>query len=244
MSDLASLPRRVRFRAVTWASTRPGLYYGLRRLTRQTDHLCVRRDTDIVIEGYPRSANSTTVHAFLSMQDRPRHVAHHKDHAAQLLRAAEWGIPAVVLIRAPREASLSLLALAAEARYRAGKPETGGLGFSDVLTVYVAFYEAVEPTLDHAVIGRFETVRNDVRGLVVRVNARFGTDFGTTDEGGTAPRGELGWHAMPNEIRTRIKADLERSFEEALSGSASLRRLLARAEAVHARYGDHDGRAG
>ena len=49
---------------------------------------------------------------------------------------------------------------------------------------------------------------------------------------------------MPNEIRTRIKADLERSFDEALSGSASLRRLLARAEAVHARYKDHDERAG
>ena len=179
MTDLAALPRRARFRAVTWASTRPRLYYGLRTLTRQTDHLCIRRDTDIVIEGYPRSANSTTVHQCLAIQDRPLHVAHHKHHAAQLLRAAAWGIPAVVLIRAPREASLSLLALAAEARHRAGKPERGGLSFSDVLSAYVAFYEAVEPTLDHTVIGRFEVVRSDVPGLTMRVNARFGRDFRT-----------------------------------------------------------------
>ena len=243
MTDLASLPRRARFRAVTWTSTRPRLYYGLRSLTRQTDHLCIRRDTDIVLEGYPRSANSTTVHKFLAMQDRPLHVAHHKHHAAQLLRAADWDIPAVVLIRAPREASLSLLALAAEARHRAGKPERGGLSFSDVLSAYVAFYEAVEPTLDHAVIGRFEFVRSNVPGLITRVNARFGTDFRTVGRGSAEPR-ELGWHAMPNEIRTRIKSDLERRFEDALSGSASLRRLLSRAEAVHGRYEERDERTG
>ncbi|MDR9395854.1 MAG: hypothetical protein RI571_16350, partial [Roseovarius sp.] len=62
--------------------------------------------------------------------------------------------------------------------------------------------------------------------------------------GSSAERDELGWHAMPNEIRTRIKSDLERRFEDALSGSASLRRLLLRAEAVHARYEERDERAG
>lgn len=188
MTYLSALSRRARFRAVTWASTRPRLYYGLGRLTRQADHLCIRRDTDMVIEGYPRSANSTTVHKFLAIQDRPTHVAHHKHHAAQLLRAAEWGIPAVVLIRAPREACLSLLALAAEARHRAGKPERGGLNFSDVLFAYVAFYEAVEPTLDHTMIGRFEVVRSDVHGLITHVNARFGTDFRAAGGGGGKQR--------------------------------------------------------
>lgn len=196
-----------------------------------------------MIEGYPRSANSTTVHQFLAMQDRPIHIANHKHHAAQLLRAAEWGIPAVVLIRAPREACLSLLALAAEARHRAGKPEAVGLSFSDVLAAYVAFYEAVEPTLDHVVIGRFEMVRNDVPGLIARVNQRFGTDFGTTGAS-SATQGELGWHAMPNEIRKRIKDDLELRFADALSESASLRRLLKRAVAVHAHYEERDEHAG
>lgn len=49
---------------------------------------------------------------------------------------------------------------------------------------------------------------------------------------------------MPNEIRTRIKNDLERRFEDVLNKSPSLRRLLARAEAVHARYEERDERAG
>jgi hypothetical protein len=75
------------------------------------------------------------------------------------------------------------------------------------------------------------------------VNTRFGTLF-RAEAAEVTPLSELGWHAMPNEIRTRIKADLERSFEETLKGSVSLRRLLSRAEAVHARYKDHDERAG
>lgn len=243
MTAPAALPRRARFRAVTYLSTRPTLYYSLRRLTGQTDSLCIRRDSAIVIEGYPRSANSTTVTEFLARQNRPLHVAHHKHHAAQILRGAEWGVPAVVLIRAPRAACLSLLALAAEARHRAGRPESKALAFSDVLLAYVTFYEAVEPWLDHAVIGRFEKVRGDVAGLVERVNARFGTSFRSKAEQ-IAPQPELGWHAMPNEIRERIKRDLEGRFDAALAGSASLRRLLDRAEAVHARFGEADERAG
>lgn len=130
---------RLRNGFVTWTSTRPGIYYGIRVATGRMDHLCIRKDTDLVIEGYPRSANSTTVHKFLSRQDRPLHVAHHKHHAAQILRAVQWGIPAVVLIREPRSACLSLLALGAEARHRAGLQAKPRFGFSDVLTAWIAF---------------------------------------------------------------------------------------------------------
>ena len=79
---------RTAHRAVTALSTRPRLYYGMRRLTGTYDHLCIRPDTELVIEGYPRSANSTTVYGFLKRQDRPVQVAHHKHNATQLLQAA------------------------------------------------------------------------------------------------------------------------------------------------------------
>lgn len=243
MISLQKILYRARHRFVTWASTRPSIYYGLRSATGHVDKLCVRKSSDIVIEGFPRSANSTTVHKFIGMQDRPLHVAHHKHHAAQLLRAAQWDIPAVVLIRHPYDAVLSVHALAAEVLERKGVSKAIGLRFEDSLFAYVRFYEAVEPVLDHVVIGRFEAVRRDVPGLITRVNARFGTDFRTVGRGSAEPL-ELGWHAMPNEIRTRIKSDLERRFEDTLSGSASLRRLLSRAEAVHGRYEERDERAG
>lgn len=235
MTTLAVLSQRARFRAVTWLSTRPRLYYGVRRLSGRTDPLCIRPDTKLVIEGFPRSANSTTTYGFIARQPQPLHVAHHKHHAVQLQRAADWGIPAVVLIRAPREACLSLLALAAEARYRNGLAEREGLAFSDVFGAYIAFYEAVEPCLDRVLIGRFENVRDDIDGLIAQINLRFGTTF-SMQQAQTESTRELGWHAMPNETRDRISANLAARFETELTRSAHLRWLVARAEAVNERY--------
>jgi hypothetical protein len=109
--DFNSILRRSKFHLVTLVSTRPALYYGLRQISGTMDHLCVRDDTELVIEGYPRSANSTTAYGFLDRQSRPVRVAHHKHHAAQLLLASKRGLPAVLLIRKPEQAIISNLAL-------------------------------------------------------------------------------------------------------------------------------------
>lgn len=92
-------------------------------------------------------------------------------------------------------------------------------------------------------IGRFEIVRDDLAGLVERVNARFGTNFQSKATKET-PEPELGWHAMPNELRNRTKLDLDARFDTELAGSPALSRLVARANAVHARYRKADERAG
>ena len=60
---------------VNAVSAQPTLYYGLRKLTGTMDDLCIRRDTELVIEGYPRSANSTTVHEFLARQIKTVRIA-------------------------------------------------------------------------------------------------------------------------------------------------------------------------
>ena len=107
--DLDSMLRRTKFHLVTTISARPSLYYGLRKMTGTMDHLCIDEYTEIVIEGYPRSANSTTAYGFLARQTRPVRLAHHKHHAAQLLLAAKQGIPSVMLIRQPEQAVVSNL---------------------------------------------------------------------------------------------------------------------------------------
>jgi len=128
-----------RYRAVTFASTRPALYYGLRDMTGPRDALCIQPDTELVIEGYPRSANSTTAYGFLDRQPRTVKLAHHKHHAAQLLRAVELGVPAVMLIRRPKEAALSNLALREEARRRGGREQRQAqLGYINVLSAWLA----------------------------------------------------------------------------------------------------------
>jgi hypothetical protein len=211
---LASVRHRAVHHAVTWASTRPRLYYALRAATGTLDGQCVTRATEVVIEGFPRSANSTTVNTFLAWQGRPVAVAHHKHHAAQLLRAVEWQIPAIVLIRRPADAIISLRALAEEGRVRAGATGRGNaLTFADVAWAWLCFYRALLPVKASLVVAPFDVVTKALAPTIDRVNARFGTRFRTGAEGGPEERA-LGWHALPNEVRNRILAQLRTAFAE------------------------------
>jgi len=227
---------RAAHRAVTALSTRPRLYYGARRLTGTYDHLCVRPETEIVIEGYPRSANSTTVHGFLARQERPVRVAHHKHHAAQVLQAVRWGVPAVALIRPPRAAILSSLALAEEARRRHGGP--GGrdshVTFGDAAGAWLAFYRAILPLRDALVIAPFARVTADLAAVIDEVNARFATRFESAPEVRT-PQPDLGWHARSNPLRREILAELDTFMHAAEREWPRLGRLLAACDALHDR---------
>ncbi len=205
--------RRWRHRAtnrlVTALSTRPALYYPARRATGTFDDLCIRRDTELVLEGFPRSANSTTVHGFLERQERPVRVAHHKHHAAQLVRAAAWGIPAVALIRPPRDAIVSLPALAEEGRRRRGGDggRAHSLRFEDVVATWVAFYAAVSKHRSALVVAPFTWATRDLTGLIEGINARFGTSF-VSAETVRRPQPTLGWHARTNPLRKEIRDGL------------------------------------
>ncbi len=230
---------RAAHRTVTALSTRPRLYYGVRRLTGTYDQLCVCPATELVIEGYPRSANSTTVHGFLARQDRPVRVAHHKHHAAQLLQAARWGVPAVALIRPPRAAILSMLALAEEGRRRHGGP--GGRGshvtFEDAAWAWLAFYRAILPIRDALVVAPFARVTADLATVIEEVNERFATRFESAPEVRT-PQPGLGWHARSNPLRREILANRDTVMQQAGRERPRLARLLAAGDALH------DGLAG
>ncbi|TCP39296.1 hypothetical protein [Rhodovulum marinum] len=225
----------LKYRATIWVSTRPTLYYGLRRLTGRFDKLCVTKNTDIVIEGYPRSANSTTAHGFIDRQVGDIRLAHHKHHVAQLLQAARKGLPAVVLIRKPATAMLSNLALVEEARYRGEDRPEKPLSFSDVAFSWLMFYETLEPYLDKIVIAPFDEVTQDLKPMIEDVNATFGTEF-QSESTAAAKSTELGWHARPNEKRDEIKDGLRHDFDAALEANAGLRNLMKRCDQVHQRY--------
>ena len=78
-------------------------------------------DTDIVIEGFPRSANTFAVTAFELAQERPVTVAHHLHAAAHVVRAAQAGVPVIVLVRAPEDAIASVVARKPSARPGGGR---------------------------------------------------------------------------------------------------------------------------
>src|SRR5262245_38009418 len=83
----------------------PGLHLRLARL-RHGDRV-LGPSTELVIEGFPRSANTFAVTAFELAQPRPVRVAHHVHTPAHVSRAVAAGVPVLLLVRPPRDAVAS-----------------------------------------------------------------------------------------------------------------------------------------
>ncbi len=59
----------------------------------------VRRDSDVVIDGFERSANTFAYFAFMAANPTAHRVGHHTHSPAQFYWAARWGVPALLLLR-------------------------------------------------------------------------------------------------------------------------------------------------
>ena len=156
----------------SFIGSRPALFFPLYRLTRRTDRaraLLFNEQTELVLEGFPRSGNTFAVLAFRQAQARPVAIAHHLHHAAQVLRGVRKGVPTVVLIRQPAAAVRSL------ALRRPGVPMRTLIGR------YVDFYAAVESVRDGCYVVDFETVTRDFGAVTRAINQRFDTNFGCFD---------------------------------------------------------------
>jgi len=135
-------------------------------------------DTEIVIEGFPRSANAFAVAAFARAQ-RPHRarIAHHVHAPAQVLAAVRRGTPALVLIRRPEDCVLEY----------ALKKRDVTLG--QALRGYARFYAPLLPYRSGFVIGLFDEVITDFGSVVRRINQRFEAgfrEFEHTDESARA----------------------------------------------------------
>lgn len=156
-----------RARHLMWLSarTQPALFYALAERRGFGRHQLVGPETELVIEGYPRSANSYAVIGLQLAQSRPRQIAHHTHAPAQVILAAQRGLPLLVPIRHPRDAVASLLIR--DPRYSVDL----------ALRAYASFYEAVLPYADRMVLAPFDDLTRDLGGVIRTVNRRFGTDF-------------------------------------------------------------------
>jgi hypothetical protein len=125
----------------------------------------VRSDTEILITGLPRTANSFAVRAFEMAQGRSVKIAHHAYPSPQIVGAASLGIPALLLVRDPEEVALS--------RVASHPPIT----LRQALVDFVQCYENVLPWRDHFVVGDFKVVTSDFGSLIAQVNTKFDTGF-------------------------------------------------------------------
>lgn len=155
----------LRFQARATISCYPWLYFPIQRLRPRRRDLVVARDTEIVIEGYPRSANTFAAVALLLAQEQPVKIARHLHAPAQVIRAVQWGIPTLVLIRQPEDAVLSLLI------------REPAMSAKQALRDYVRFYQRILPYRSGFLIATFEEVTQDFGAVIDRLNEKFDTKF-------------------------------------------------------------------
>ncbi len=149
-----------------FVSQKPALFYPLCRTYFPNQKInIVQKNTQIVIEGFPRSANTFAVIALSQSQPEPVKIAHHLHAAAQIIRAVKWKIPTLVLLRNPKDAALSCItAFPQYSIYRA-------------LYSYISFYSAIYDYQDSYIIGEFEEVTENYDQIIKRINAKFNTNF-------------------------------------------------------------------
>jgi hypothetical protein len=218
----------------THAGKHPAAFYGLYRLARKDPSRVVTPDTQLVMEGFPRSANSFARVAFNRAQKEKVRIANGLHVPAQVIRASRWRIPTLVLIRNPRDAVLS---------FAIRDP----ISVEQAIRYYLAFYETVEAYRDAYVLGTFEEVTGDFGRLIRRLNEGFGTDFvpfrhnernveavlDRVERNSKRKFGETRWEdraSRPLAARENKKRGLEHELENPKLGD-----LISRAEAVYDR---------
>lgn len=122
-------------------------------------------ETELVIEGYPRSANTFSTVAFQISQPRPVRVAHHLHAPAQIIAAARRKVPVMVPVRHPRDCAISVAI------------RSPSVSLRQALAAYRHFHEAILPYRDACHVALFDDVVADFGRVVDGLNARFATAF-------------------------------------------------------------------
>lgn len=122
-------------------------------------------ETEIVIEGFPRTGTSFAVAAFNMAQATRVEVACHVHAPAQVVAAARRRVPALVIAREPEDTVLSFVI------------RNPAVSVPQALRGYLRFYAPLVPYRGRVVVGSFSEVTADFGEVTRRVNERFGTDF-------------------------------------------------------------------
>ena len=125
----------------------------------------VNSETELVIEGFPRSGNSFAVTAMRLAQEKPLRIAHHFHVPAQIIYACRRRIPVLVILRKAPDAVVSQ-----KVRTPSGKLDQG-------LRDWISFYERILPYRDEFVLATFEEITEDFGAVIERINSKFGTRF-------------------------------------------------------------------
>jgi hypothetical protein len=185
------------------------LCYGQRKKFKS---LVASKHSHVIIEGFPRSANTFAVLAFKHAQINDFIIAHHIHAEAQFKLAAKYNIPAIALLREPLEAVSSLLI------------RDPSYTIDQALWRYINFYTVVNELRKSLIIANFSDVTQNFNKIITQCNKKFHTNFlllqnkelDTTkifDEikkiNKKKEQGALKMLAMPSEFKDKEKSTLK-----------------------------------
>lgn len=124
----------------------------------------VSKNTDITIEGFPRSGNTFAVAAFEFSQKDKKKIARHTHSIAQVVKSTELKIPTMLLIRQPRDAVISLVI-------------REKILITTALKSYINYYESLSRYHNAVSIAPFDDITRNFGEIIANVNKKFGTTF-------------------------------------------------------------------
>lgn len=166
-----------------YVSARPKLYAAYARLGGLQFQLT--ETTQVLVDSYPRSANSFFEAAFTRAHGGRLEVAHHSHAAGQVLMGVKRGLPAIVLLREPRGAIASFYEM-----------NDGDYPIELCTREYVVFYTALRSVIDRLVVVETATLENRFFALMTLLRDRYGLNV------------------EPYEITPRVRAELMRDVDE------------------------------
>jgi len=142
----------------------PGISEVYYRLDPGARTIRLHRGTEIVIDGFPRSANTFAVESFL-MANTGHSVAHHLHDRRRIRKAVKWGIPVILIIREPDGCVNSFV----------NAITTTPADF--FFTEYAKFYEGLTDILSGVIVAEFFEITTAWPAIIDRFNLKFGTDY-------------------------------------------------------------------
>ncbi len=129
-------------------------------VTRRKD-LMLNRNTDLCVEGFPRSANTYGVLLIEKFAKHPLNIAHHLHIPSQLTYAIKWNIPAILLIREPSQAIPSLIL-------------REGVSIATAMDWYNSFHAELIPHKEKLIVWQFEELVNRPLDILRQLNEHLG----------------------------------------------------------------------
>ena len=154
----------------TFIRKRPALYFAFALISPKIARNRARRNSDLILEGFPRSANSYSLNFFRNCQSDTYRIAHHLHAPAQVVYGCQHGIPCMVLIRNPEDAFCSLKVMSPD------------VSFAEMIADYCSFYEVAWQYREKIYFAIFEDVVNDFNPSILAFNDRFGTTFQSAND--------------------------------------------------------------